>query len=225
MGSVLKWSIRPDICLAKAPLFGYFICEPWNGDGPWFGYASFLTSRARFVQGPLDGGFQTAEEAMAAVDAKVLRGAREVLERNRDAFLSDIREEGFATSGAEARWCEDMEDACPCCGGSGHRGDVAGTGGAAAVAAERRRQIEVEGWTPEHDDQHRDGEMAAAAACYCQPRHPAHYQIPPAGWPWDRDWWKPKTARENLVRAGALIAAEIERLDRAAIKQEGREDG
>ncbi|RAP39443.1 hypothetical protein BYZ73_20530, partial [Rhodovulum viride] len=43
------------------------------------------------------------------------------------AFLSDIREEGFATSGAEARWCEDTAHACPCCGGSGHCGDVAGT--------------------------------------------------------------------------------------------------
>lgn len=35
------------------------------------------------------------------------------------------------------------------------------------IAAERRRQIAVEGWTPEHDDGHADGEIAEAAACYC----------------------------------------------------------
>ncbi|HCE9784511.1 TPA: hypothetical protein NH348_003290 [Pseudomonas aeruginosa] len=38
-------------------------------------------------------------------------------------------------------------------------------------------------------------------------------------WPWDEEWWKPKSARENLVRAGALVLAEIERLDRSATEQ------
>ena len=38
----------------------------------------------------------------------------------------------------------------------------------------------------------------------------------PFGWPhtWDASWWKPKDRRRDLVRAGALIIAEIERLDR-----------
>ena len=31
------------------------------------------------------------------------------------------------------------------------------------IAKERQRQIEQEGWTPEHDDHHAEGEMAAAA--------------------------------------------------------------
>ena len=35
------------------------------------------------------------------------------------------------------------------------------------VLAERRRKIEVEGWTPEHDDEHSAHELAEAAACYC----------------------------------------------------------
>jgi hypothetical protein len=93
------------------------------------------------------------------------------------------------------------------------------------VAAERRRQIEAEGWTPEHDDQHADGQMAKAAACYA-----ATGAIPPekltakAGdlmtrtWPWERSWWKPRGGRKDLVRAAALIVAEIERLDRAAAR-------
>ncbi|PCB37801.1 hypothetical protein CJT89_33510, partial [Pseudomonas aeruginosa] len=38
-------------------------------------------------------------------------------------------------------------------------------------------------------------------------------------WPWDEQWWKPSTARRDLVKACALALAEIERLDRACISQ------
>lgn len=90
------------------------------------------------------------------------------------------------------------------------------------VLAERRRHVNGEGWTPEHDDTHRRGEMAAAAACYAMPDNSREYfdymgkaAIPkPRGWPWDISWWKPKDRRYDLVRAAALIIAEIERLDR-----------
>ena len=79
------------------------------------------------------------------------------------------------------------------------------------VLAERRRQIDAEGWTPEHDDHHLPNELALAAASYvCADEGDA----PPAIWPWDWSWWKPKDRRRNLVKAGALILAEIERLDR-----------
>ena len=37
------------------------------------------------------------------------------------------------------------------------------------IAKERQRQVSVEGWTPQHDDEHKDGEMAIAAACYAAP--------------------------------------------------------
>lgn len=86
----------------------------------------------------------------------------------------------------------------------------------ADVAAERRRQIEAEGWTPEHDDEHSNGEMALAAACYA--RHaicPPQLSDVPATWPWGASWWKPGDPRRMLVKAGALILAEIDRLDRA----------
>lgn len=89
------------------------------------------------------------------------------------------------------------------------------------VIAERVRQTQSEKWTPEHDDAHTRGEMALAAACYAQ--HAA--QTPDARrvvqsyhmWPenWSPAWWKPKTPRQDLVRAAALLIAEIERLDRA----------
>lgn len=90
------------------------------------------------------------------------------------------------------------------------------------VLAERRRQIETEGWTPEHDDEHALGEIASAAGCYALHAHDDNEMDgAPAWWPWDALWWKPKDARSNLIRAGALILAEIERLDRAEAKKQG----
>jgi hypothetical protein len=87
----------------------------------------------------------------------------------------------------------------------------------AAVIAERFRQIEVEGWSATHDDGHAVGEMARAGACYA-----LHAVIPggvrdirvPFAWPWLDYWWKPQNFRRDLVRAGALILAELEKFDR-----------
>ena len=90
------------------------------------------------------------------------------------------------------------------------------TAAANDVLAERRRQVEVEGWVPERDDQYQSGELAGAAACYAL-TSAKHWYAPSAThllWPWSREWWKPATARRDLVKAGALILAEIERLDR-----------
>lgn len=94
--------------------------------------------------------------------------------------------------------------------------------GVKAIASERQRQIEQEDWTPEHDDEHDKGELAAAASCYAYDPRKFNKASSPL-WPWSEAWWKPKDRRSNLVRAGALIAAEIDRLDRAtlaAIKEE-----
>jgi hypothetical protein len=85
------------------------------------------------------------------------------------------------------------------------------------VLAERRRQVEVEGWTAAADDEHAQGQMASAAACYALHTEP----VGNVGdylrfWPWAAQWWKPRDKRRNLVKAGALILADIERIDRAA---------
>lgn len=85
------------------------------------------------------------------------------------------------------------------------------------VLAERRRQIEAEGWTSEHDDEHADRQIANAAACYALAAGDCKDQVA-RNWPWDRSWWKPTTPRRDLVKAGALILAEVERIDRAAAK-------
>lgn len=83
------------------------------------------------------------------------------------------------------------------------------------VIAERQRQQSVEGWTPEHDDEHMHCEMAVAAACYIMADDDPRAGVPEL-WPWPEEWWKPTTIRRDLVKAGALVLAEIERIDRAA---------
>lgn len=117
--------------------------------------------------------------------------------------------------------------------------------GAELITVERKRQIEQEGWTPEHDDEHDEAELALAAVCYAAPvrlyrirEYSTGLQIQDP-WPssWDDGWDKrfkygerkqnpgnvpptPETYTDSeridlLVKAGALIAAEIDRLQRA----------
>ena len=85
--------------------------------------------------------------------------------------------------------------------------------GAELIREERRRQVEEEGWTAKKDQQWQRGELVDAAIAYC---HASQHQNFTAliVWPWTLDWWKPKDPIRNLVRAGALIAAEIDRLQR-----------
>jgi hypothetical protein len=95
------------------------------------------------------------------------------------------------------------------------------------VIAERARQVAAEGWTPQHDDEHGNGAIALAAAAYAieaaalaDGMVPDATRSPPWCWPWSADGWKSADARRNLVKAGALILAEIERLDRAAMQKD-----
>lgn len=92
--------------------------------------------------------------------------------------------------------------------------------GIIAIAAERQRQIEVEGWTPDHDDRHALYELASAASAYAFIASLSDRRDlePPGWWPWSRTWWKPKDRRRDLERAGALIAAEIDREYRCAAR-------
>jgi len=87
--------------------------------------------------------------------------------------------------------------------------------GAAEIAEERQRQIEQEGWTPEHDDEHTHAELSRAAACYAAPSPivDADTHLPV----WPADWTrKPGDRIRDLAKAGALCAAEIDRLKRSA---------
>lgn len=93
--------------------------------------------------------------------------------------------------------------------------------GVELIAQERERQVVAEGWTPEHDDQHDMNQLAMAASCYALPQRRRRYagmESVPTDWPWSQAWWKPSgddRVRE-LVKSGALIAAEIDRLQRVA---------
>lgn len=91
--------------------------------------------------------------------------------------------------------------------------DPALTRAAMDVIAERSRQVSKEGWTTSHDDEHDEGDLSLAGAVYAITKGPRS-DVPPA-WPWEAAAFKPRDWRANLVRAGALILAEIERLDRA----------
>lgn len=116
--------------------------------------------------------------------------------------------------------------------------------GADLILAERRRQITEEGWTREHDDKHDSDELIRAACVYASPRvlyvkadgWGSETVTFMSIWPHDWDL-KSETTRVNgrgldreavkklndlqtpsrirdLVKAGALIAAEIDRLQR-----------
>lgn len=76
------------------------------------------------------------------------------------------------------------------------------------IAQERQRQINDEGWTEDHDDSHDIEELAVAAACYAYPK------IADYSWPWSYESYKPTNRRRDLIKAAAMIVAEIERIDR-----------
>lgn len=102
------------------------------------------------------------------------------------------------------------------------------------IANERARQLMPkssggEGWTHEHDASHTRGELVAAASCYAVGENLPIYRGTLGGhpqfdnepriqmlWPWGKKWWKPSRNRiKDLARAGALIAAEIDRVQEA----------
>jgi len=85
------------------------------------------------------------------------------------------------------------------------------------VLAEHERQTATEGWSASHDDTHLAGELVRAACVYAQHAIMDERSRPflrPSGWPWDDASWKPADQRRELVKAAALLHAEIERIDR-----------
>jgi hypothetical protein len=99
------------------------------------------------------------------------------------------------------------------------------------IAAERQRQVDVERWDAGHDDEHYECELLDAALCYagvagsqiCDDDRGAEAKGKLLEeWPWEPEWWKPSdNPIRNLVKAGALIAAEIDRLDRRVAARRG----
>jgi hypothetical protein len=109
--------------------------------------------------------------------------------------------------------------------------------GAEMIAAERERQVTKLGWDAKHDDTHENGELADAAACYAATEPIYAYEDFDRSfaftdmWPWgDIEDKRPRDGNNEVVKsnrtlptsqrlhelvvAGALIAAEIDRLAR-----------
>lgn len=108
--------------------------------------------------------------------------------------------------------------------------------GAGAIGDERRRQMSQENFDAKHDDAHAGGELALAAACYAAPVQlyeklggestVVTFRDP---WPWAEGWDKRtpfgakfgsvkalRMRQRELEKAGALLAAEWDRLERMA---------
>lgn len=92
------------------------------------------------------------------------------------------------------------------------------------LLTERRRQVQEEGYTLERDDKYTEGQLASAASSYAFWADPRGGSLDghldyinaktPACWPWGPEQWKPANQRLMLIKAGALILAELDRLDR-----------
>ncbi len=92
------------------------------------------------------------------------------------------------------------------------------------VILERARQVDIEGFDHVHDDRLIGGELSLCASTYAvwsldddykQDGPPKHVPDCWGFYPEDPASFKPKDRRRDLVRAAALLIAEIERLDRA----------
>jgi hypothetical protein len=92
------------------------------------------------------------------------------------------------------------------------------------TAAERKRQIEEEGFTAERDDFWKHGELAKAAMCYLAPPSCRTKNFIIKNWPFLTKWWKPSPDNRirELAKSAALAAAEIDRLLRLEGKEEGK---
>lgn len=107
-----------------------------------------------------------------------------------------------------------------------------GEAGVLLIAREREEQIKKHGWSDAHDDSYTDGQLALAAYAYCLPESErpgatnASGVFIPSGWPWADHWWRPSPENRirELAKAGALIAAEIDRLQRLATQPQGASD-
>lgn len=122
--------------------------------------------------------------------------------------------------------------------------------GCQAIVNERKRQIEKEGWDAEHDKEHSEQELAWAAVCYAAPTTVTASKFKKMGqwncgcrswgecccdyfykefenaldpWPWDGEWDKREKhdRLRQLAIAGALIAAEYDRIARWQADERG----
>lgn len=89
------------------------------------------------------------------------------------------------------------------------------------IIKERRRQVIEEGYTFDNDNElNANMELAQAAACYALTDGQNYFEL----WPYHKIWFKPKDKRSNLVRAAAMLIAQIELLDYESDDNENTEE-
>lgn len=129
----------------------------------------------------------------------------------------DLSQFGISTQALAAALVESTDPAAPA---ESSTPAVKRRRGIAAIEdaiAERERQINVEGWAPAQDDRHAAGELIDASVCYLGAAMLGSTDVP-ENWPFPPEWWKPSTARRNLIKGIALALAEVERMDRGAAR-------
>lgn len=200
-----------------------------------------MTNRNEIGDAPIEFAYAETMNALAHGINEILNGKAEPKDRG-TAFVLLVSPFGasdgrcnYISNGADRNAVVRMMK------GQIERFEGAGHGLSAAeesVLDERARQREM--WSAEHDDEHRLGEIACASALYALRSGMANKHgreqadeicareeilaIEKQIWPWDRKWWKPRDRRRTLVKAAALLIAEIERLDRAAERSANGDD-
>ena len=169
-------------------------------------HQSALLDRAMAALKAVESTASPADEADGDFDARIPYEAWATFVDARAALLHDVKQSPVAAPQAQA----DARDAL--------------TPAALDVLAERSRQISAEGWTHERDDEYRGEELALGAAWYATPTFTRNAldANDMSLWPvsWADSWFKPGDRRRELTKAGALVLAAIERIDRAATPEE-----
>lgn len=141
-------------------------------------------------------------------------------------YVQHLRAEVIRLGGCTRPWCREADGEQ--CDHGYNAAETTVRDGAAMISAERRRQITTEGRPPEHDDTHDGGELADAALCYIVSAEATDADANcvtfrggyrpgegvPGLWPWSGGWKPTGDAVRDLVKAGALLAAEIDRRNR-----------
>ena len=90
------------------------------------------------------------------------------------------------------------------------------------IEKERNKQIEKYGYTPEHDSAYKNKELMFGALAYLTAALYGSF-VGVEEWPWDVEYFHSTSPNEDLAKAGAFIAAELERRNYIASKESGNE--